>query len=268
MKRLELFEFEDFQWLPNVIRAGITRLIMVFHRLMGTTGVIAHTLSELRTQLHFTQIIDLGSGSGGPMIDVIQKINSENQNQKPLELWLSDKYPDSETVHRINQGKWPHVRYMEKSVDASQLDQLPAGLKTMMASFHHMSPDTATDILASAAKSKEPIFIYELAENNIPFWVWCLFLPVSLIILVMMSLFMTPFVRPLTWPQVVLTYLIPVIPIIYAWDGQASLMRTYTFEDIKTLLPLSENESYKWQLCPVKNKNGRKAGYYILGFPE
>ena len=48
---------------------------------------------------------------------------------------------------------------------------------------------------------------------------------------------MTPLVKPLTWRQIVFTYLIPIIPICYAWDGQASLPRMYTMDDVEVLLP-------------------------------
>ena len=48
-----------------------------------------------------------------------------------------------------------------------------------------------------------------------------------------MVLFMTPWVRPLSWQQLLFTYLIPIIPLCYAWDGQASIMRIYTFDDIQ-----------------------------------
>ncbi len=47
---------------------------------------------------------------------------------------------------------------------------------------------------------------------------------------------MTPFVKPLTWRQIIFTYLIPIIPICYAWDGQASLPRIYTLKDLDHLL--------------------------------
>ena len=44
---------------------------------------------------------------------------------------------------------------------------------------------------------------------------------------------MTPFVKNLTLKQIIFTYLIPIVPLIYAWDGQASLVRMYTFKDIE-----------------------------------
>ncbi len=266
MKRIELFEFEDFGWLPNFIRAGVTNLIKVLHRLVGTSDVLAELVLNCQKKTSFSQIIDLGSGSGGPMIDVVKTINNQSEDH-PINLLLTDKYPDLKTVNAINDLKIPHIKYLEQSVDASAIENTPKGLKTMVASFHHMQPHMAKQILTSAEKSKEPILIYEIAENNIPLLVWCLMLPISLLILILMSLVMTPFVRPLTFSQVIFTYLIPIIPIVYAWDGQASIMRTYTFKDIETLIEKKDNQSYKWEMTQAKKNNGKKAGYFIFGYP-
>lgn len=268
MKRLELFEFEDFEWLPDSIRTGVTNLIKVLHGLVGTTDVLVDLVAKCRKKLKFNQIIDLGSGSGGPMIDVIDKINLNTEIDKQIKLLLTDKYPNAKTVRRINDLELPNVEYLKNSVDAFEMKKAPNGLKTMIASFHHMPPDKARQILSSAKDSKEPILIYELAENNIPVVVWWLLLPISLTILVIMSLILTPFVRPLTITQIVFTYLIPVIPIVYAWDGQASIMRTYTIKDIHTLIDADKNDSYVWEIGQARRSNGKKAGYYIWGYSE
>lgn len=268
MKRLELFEFEDFNWLPDYIRTGVTNLIKVFHSLVGTKDVLVGVITDCQEKIKFNQIIDLGSGSGGPMIEVVDKINMANEVEKPIKLFLSDKYPNAKTVRRINDLELPNVEYLKHSVDALEMKNSPNGLKTMIASFHHMPPSIAKQILSSAEESKEPILIYELAENNIPVMVWWLLLPISLTVLVVMSLIMTPLVRPLTINQIVFTYIIPVIPIVYAWDGQASIMRTYTFEDIKALIGKRKNERYVWEICQAKKSNSKKAGYYIFGYSE
>ncbi|MCF8414373.1 MAG: hypothetical protein K9G44_13210, partial [Melioribacteraceae bacterium] len=83
-----------------------------------------------------------------------------------------------------------------------------------------------------------------------------------------MSWFMTPFVRPFTFSQFLFTYIIPIIPIVYAWDGQASLMRTYTFEDVKKLLKNNEIKTYEWKIGDAKKANGKNLGYYIIGTPK
>ena len=82
-----------------------------------------------------------------------------------------------------------------------------------------------------------------------------------------MSLVMTLFVRPLSFSQIFFTYLIPIIPMVYAWDGQASLMRTYTFKDVEELLG-EQAEDYDWEIADAKKADGKKLGYYIMGYPK
>ncbi|KZS42774.1 hypothetical protein AWE51_15500 [Aquimarina aggregata] len=266
MKRIELFEFEDFIWFPEVIRTCMTNLIVVLHKILNTSEVLVGLLENVQKHHEFSKVIDLGSGSGGAMPEVIKLINEKKD--EPIQLILTDLYPNSKCIHKINNGSLKNVVYKETSINATNLDKTPKGLKTMVNSFHHMPPAQAKKILKSAQENKEPILIYEMGENFVPTLIWWLFLPVSLLILFVMSLFMTPFVRPLTWQQIVFTYFIPIIPICYAWDGQASTMRTYTFKDVGYLLQDIEDEDYTWKIESAKKKNGKKLGYYILGLPK
>lgn len=265
MKRLELFEFEDFNWLPNSIRTGVTNLIAVLHKFFGTTEVLVDLITKCQKKVAIAQIVDLGSGSGGPMINVISQINQKHPNN-PIGLVLTDKYPNTKIVERINNLKIPYVHYLAESVDAMHIQNAPKGLKTMVASFHHIKPEIAKKILESAAVNKEPIIIYEIAENNVSILFWWLMLPISLVILILMSLIMTLFVRPLTFSQLFFTYFIPIIPIVFAWDGQASIMRTYTIEDIKELVGEQGQSDYNWEISSIKNSNGKERGYYIFGY--
>lgn len=267
MKRIQLFEFEDFSWLPKPIRTGMTNLIVVFHRMTGTSAVIAGLIKQIRKRHRFSQIVDLGSGSGGAMPEVMRQLNGSGE-EKPLRLLLTDLHPHPDLVARFNQDAADYISYHPEAVDATNLTQVPGGLKTMMNSFHHMPEDKARKILQTAQEGKQALLIYEMAENNIPTLLWWLLLPLSLTILVIMTLFMTPFVRPLSWQQIVFTYLIPVIPILYAWDGQASLVRMYTFNDVEKLLEGIKNDNYSWEMAPAKKANGKSQGYYILGLPQ
>jgi len=265
MKRIQLFEFEDFQWFPAVIRNSMTNLIVVFHKMMGSSQTLAIIFEELSAKLTFDQIVDMGSGAGGAMPEAIRILNEKNSNS-PVDLLLTDLHPNSKFIHSINAKNTPHLKYQKNSLDATQLANTPDGLKTMIASFHHMPPTQAKAILQSAQENKQAIFIYELAENNIPTIIWWLLLPLSLTILFIMCLFMTPFVRPMTWQQIIFTYLIPIIPICYAWDGQASLVRTYTFQDLEQIITDIQTPDYRWEMQVAKNVKGKKAGYYLLGY--
>lgn len=267
MKRIQLFEFEDFNWLPGPIRNGVTRLIQVLHRMMGTSELLADLIKKAREKQSFDQVVDLGSGAGGAMPEVIAKLNTR-EGLEHINLVLTDLYPHDSYIRHIESLQIPNLKYHPSPVDALHLSQTPKGLKTMVNSFHHMPPKSAKGILHSAAKSKQPLLIYELTENKVPLLFWWLFLPISLVILIIMVVFMTPFVRPLSWKQLLFTYLIPIIPLIYAWDGQASNVRTYTINDYGELLKGIKEEGYVWEIAPAIKQNGKKLGYYVLGMPE
>jgi hypothetical protein len=266
MKRIQLFEFEDQNWFPNNIRIGLTRLIMVLHKMLGLADVLSERIGHALTKSENSTIVDLGSGAGGAMPDVLELVKNKEGFEK-TNLILSDLFPNSATAASINDLNDPSLKYETQPVDATQLNNAPSGLKTMINSFHHMNPTNAKRILNSAAENKESLFIYEMAENKIPVVLWWLFLPLSLVIMIIMVIFMTPFVKPLTFHQLFFTYIIPVIPISYAWDGQASMPRIYTLHDIDTLLMDVNSDNYIWEKGPVINKKGKKQGYYVLGTP-
>lgn len=266
MKRIQLFEFEDFNWFPVWIRSSMTNLIAVLHKMLGTKEVLVNLLATIKEHYSFSQIVDMGSGSGGIMPDVIKELN--NDTSKPITLLLTDLYPNKQFINYINEQNIEHVNYSSNSLNATNLTQAPEGLKTMINSFHHMPPKNAKQILKSAQDNKEAILIYEIAENKIPLFLWWILLPVSLVILFVMALFMTPFSKPLSIKQLIFTYVIPIIPVFYAWDGQASMPRMYTFNDIKELLTDFEDPSYSWKINSATKPNGKKVGYYILGLPN
>ncbi|MEL6865563.1 MAG: hypothetical protein AAFP19_14145, partial [Bacteroidota bacterium] len=164
MKRIQLFEFEDQTWFPHWVRAAMTNLIAVLHRLMGTKAVLAGLIAQARKKHPFSAIVDMGSGSGGIMPDVLAELNKENK-QAPLELMLTDLYPNPQFIRFINEQSLPNVQYSAESLDATNLSNTPVGLKTMVASFHHMPPPQAKQILKSAQINQQPILIYEIAEN-------------------------------------------------------------------------------------------------------
>ena len=200
------------------------------------------------------------------MLEVIDHINQELPEAK-IRLLLTDAFPDKRTTRHIRDLNHPLVRYSSTPLHAEDIDQAPGGIKTMVASFHHLRTHQARAVLSAAENSQQPLLIYELAPNRLPVILWWLFLPVSMSILVIMSWCMTPFVRPFSFSQLFFTYIIPVIPLIYAWDGRASLMRTYTFKDIEELLQGRASDNYAWTMQRAKSATNRLAGYYIFGCP-
>ena len=267
MKRIQLFEFEDFSWFPSSVRTGMTNLIAVLHRMMGISEVLSNLLAGILKENNLNQIVDLGSGSGGCMPDVLGQLH-QTDGLQDVRLLMTDLYPNQKIIEKFDADGNPKISFHHNSVNATDLSQVPAGLKTMVNSFHHMPPKAARQILKTAKDNNEPILIYEMAENKMPLLLWWLLLPISLVLLVVMVFFMTPFVKNLTFKQVLFTYLIPVIPICYAWDGQASLPRMYAMKDLDVLLKGLHSDTYSWSKGPALKANGKPLGTYLLGMPK
>lgn len=259
MKRINLFEFEDLAWFPNWLRICLTRLIVVMHRLLNSADDLVPLIEQALEHSNHHTIVDLCSGSGGPMIEVFKVLAREKDNSN-VKLILTDLYPDLETAAKINQSALPNLSYKTSSVNASDVNAELTGVRTMVGSFHHMKPEIAREILMNAKESRVPICIYEISDNRLPTFLWWATIPV----IFLMALFITPFVRPLTWKQLVFTYIIPVIPFCFAWDGAVSNVRTYTLEDLDILLGGLESDDYRWEKGRIAKKGNK---LYLLGLP-
>jgi len=72
-------------------------------------------------------------------------------------------------------------------------------------------------------------------------------------------------VRPMTLQQLVFTYLIPIIPICFGWDGTVSNARTYTLDDLDELLSGIPSDGYEWEKGVIEGKTNQ---IYLLGHPK
>jgi hypothetical protein len=260
MKRIHLFELEDFPWFPNWLRNCLTRLIVVMHNMLGTPHELAQLLARALQHSASPTIIDLCSGSGGPMLKVFAALKRRSGGAN-LTLLLTDLYPNVEVAAQLNNSATPGLSYHLAPVNAADVTAELVGVRTMVGSFHHMRPDIARRILANAQASRQPICIYEISDNSFPTVLWWVPLPM----IFLMSLFITPFARPFTWKQLVFTYLLPIIPICFAWDGAVSNARTYTLEDLNSLISGLETENYTWEKGRL---TGRTNKLYLLGLPK
>jgi hypothetical protein len=258
MKRIQLFEFEDQGWFPEWLRKCLTRLIVVVHRLLNSDDDLTALLTKVLTKTGATQIVDLCSGSGGPMISVIRKINKK-KDLANINLILTDLYPNLSDASLINNTR-NNSTYLVKPVNAVNVSESLKGVRTMVGSFHHMNPSIAKKILFSAQESSQPICIFEISDNSMPIFLWWVVIPVNFL----MCLFITPMVRPMSWQQIVFTYLIPIIPLFFAWDGAVSNARTYTLNDLDELLSDIDNEGYIWKKGVIKGKSSK---LYLIGTP-
>lgn len=260
MKRIQLFEFEDLKWFPDFLRVPMTNYLVALHKKFQTAPVIAQQLQELLHKTNSNEVIDLCSGGGGPMELVYEEL-TKKEGFEELKIRLTDLYPNAEAAERINH-KHQSLHYVTDKIDATNVQGKSHVVRTMICSLHHMPPSVAKNILKDAQSKQQAILVFELSDNSIPpIWLWWISIPIGFI----MTLFFTFFVRPLTWKQLVFTYLLPILPLTIAWDGAVSNARTYTRNDFETLVSDMKSQDYSWEYTTVKGKAGNHS--IIKGTP-
>ncbi|PRY89856.1 hypothetical protein [Mongoliibacter ruber] len=259
MKRIQLFEFEDQPWFPDWIRVLMTRYISNFHKLLDSANLMKPLIEKGLSHTKEKVILDLCSGNGGPMPDIFHDLQQKKPGHK---LLLSDLYPNKKAADKFNADTANNIQYLTTSLDATKVSPEIKGLRTMVSSLHHMKPEVAHEILSNAKISGQPILIYEISDNSPPIFLWWLAIPFALIA----TLILTPMIRPLSWQQVVFTYLIPILPLLIAWDGAVSNARTYTLEDMAQLIEGLSDEKYAWEMGKIDGKGGKKL--FLLGKPS
>lgn len=102
-------------------------------------------------------------------------------------------------------------------------------------------------MLQSTLDTSDGFAIVELQDRHL-----------SSLILMLLDYFLV-YVATLFWfwrdpIQLLLTYIVPIMPFIMAFDGVVSSLRTRTFEEILQIMPLDENG---YEYCIEQDEEGR-----------
>ena len=72
----------------------------------------------------------------------------------------------------------------------------------------------------------------------------------NLAVLFVLALLLTPLVRPVRATRLLLTYLVPAIPLLFAWDGTVSALRAYLPEELLALArSVPGAGDYEWNVA-------------------
>lgn len=261
MKRIQLFELEDFSWFPSVLRDCMTRYILALHKIIGTAEKLSPILEEMIEKTGATLIQDTCSGSGGPMVNVYQNLRTSQKAKDTIRLQLSDLYPHMGAINALEKDPKQGVSYQKEAVDVLEYQFETNSIQTMVSAFHHLPPDKAKKVLVRAVEERRPICIFEISDNEAPIWLWWLaILPAWL-----MTYIFTLKVRPMSFAQIFFTYCIQILPICIAWDGAVSNARTYTEDDLNELTA-DLREDYHWEVRKIENITPSKM-LCLIGIP-
>jgi hypothetical protein len=250
LPRLQLFEFLDQPWLPELLRRGEIDYLRVVLDRMRPYDSVAPRLAELLRTAGTDQVVDLCSGAGGPWRTLLPALQAVHDRAGVV---LTDLHP----IPR--QDLPPGAHYRDTPVDATRLPEELTGVRTIFEGLHHFPPERARDLLADAAARGVPFAAFEVTQRSLPYLLGQLLLVIPLV------WGFTPLIRPLHWWRLALTYLVPLIPLLILWDGVVSSLRTYAPADLERLTTGLGGDGYKWS-SGVHRVQGM-AITYLIGQP-
>lgn len=259
-RRAHLFEFEDLHRLPGFIRRAITDLLEYQLNRYRVYDGLAPKLAELVAEQGLdAEMIDLCSGSAGPVVRLVRLLQAQT-GQAPRVV-LTDKFPNLAAFERASAASGGRVRYLSESVDAADVPAQLTGMRTMYTAFHHFQPAAARRILADAATKRAPIAVFEFTSRT-----WANLFKAALLgpLLVWVD---TPWIRPFSLTRLVFTYVLPVIPLCYAWDAFASHYRTYSPRELEELVAGLHRGSYSWEIGQQPSPESGFTLTYLVGRP-
>jgi hypothetical protein len=258
LKRIQWFEFHDLEWFPATFRDALTEWLRVLWDRIEEHAAIAPILAEMLRESHTAQIVDLCSGAGGPLLGIQQEFEAGGWGFRAI---VTDKFPNLNSMRELRSKAGGAIDARLTSVDASAVPRDLTGLRTLFNSFHHFRPLEAQQILKDAYDARQPIGIFEIPSRTfggVSFSFMATFLGVLLL---------TPAMRPRRCAWWILTYLLPVIPFIVAWDGWVSHLRAYTPDELLQMT-CKFSDSYAWEIRRLKSRNGQFTVTCLLGIPE
>lgn len=259
LPRLHAFEFEDQSWLPDALRDGVTDYLQHCMRAVRLYHPAAPIIARLVADGGEHRIVDLCSGAGGPWLGLLPELRAAGCHAPIL---LTDRFPNRSTAKRLRTESGGAIECFAAPVDATRVPPELRGVRTMFTSFHHFAPEAARSLLRDGVSARAPIAIFEFTERKL------LKNLLSSITLPSIALLLGPFVRPVRWSRLALTYFVPLVPLIGVWDGFVSNLRSYTAEELLRMANDVAPDEYIWESGQIDSPFRLVKITYLTGRPR
>src|SRR6187402_3102686 len=259
MERVQLFEFEDLPWFPQIVRECMTD----FLSFLGQRGrvVYAGFAQRLASAVRATgdeTLLDLCSGGGGPALAIAGLLRE--QWATPLRVMLTDLYPNLPRLERARAEGRGNVEFCEQPVDATAVPESLPGFRLICNAFHHLPPSAARKCLADAVSQRRGIALVELVDRSAA-GLFGVTLGTSAVLAV------TPFIRPVRVSRLLLTYALPLVPLCTWWDGMVSCLRAYSPDELTHLVATLPDNDYAWEIGRLPVPYSPTSLVYLIGRP-
>jgi len=260
MERAQLFEFEDLPWFPQVVRECMTDFLsFVGQHGRGVYAGFAQRLANAVQATGDDTLLDLCSGGGGPALTIAGLLRE--QHAMPLRVVLTDLYPNLPRLERARAEGRGKVEFRVRPVDATAVPESLDGFRLICNAFHHLPPGAARKCLADAVSQQRGIALVEMVDRSA-----ASLLGVTVGTIAMLAF--TPLIRPWRVSRLLLTYLLPVVPLCIWWDGMVSCLRAYTPDELTRLVASLPENDYLWDIGRLPVPNSPTSLVYLIGRPR
>lgn len=261
MRRRQWIEVADQPWCPAAVRDGLTDYLQWVIDRTAPYAAAGPLLAEALRASGAGTAVDLGSGAGGPWRALVGQLAAAGV---PVRVRLTDAHPNAAAFARLAARTGGVVTGEPRPVAANAVPPDLAGFRTLFSAFHHFPPPVARRVLADARARGEGVAVFEVTRRDARCLVFMLVVP-PLVLLA------TPAIRPFRWTRLLLTYVLPAIPLVALVDGLVSCLRTYTPDELRALAAAAEADAggdpHAWAWAAGEAGAGPIPMTYLIGHP-
>ncbi len=259
MARIHAFELEDQTWFPGMLRQYMTDFLS--H--MGGWSKIPYQpfterLVEALRRTGDVRLVDLCSGGGGPAVVIGRELRE--RLGRPLDVVLTDLYPSPARLQHARALLPDWVTLDGRAVDAREVPHDLSGFRLVCNGFHHLRPEEARACLLDAVEKGQGVALVELTHRS----AWSV---LQVAVGSMTQLVIAPFIKPFRWSRLLLTYVLPVVPLCTLWDGVVSCLRVYDPEELARLVARLPERGYRWEFGRLRVPGMPTKLTYLIGTP-
>lgn len=217
---MHLFEFNDLPWIPESIRATIRDVCEVCNSgFRSFNHTVAHQALQRARECGADTIVELGAGTAP-----ITRILAADPASQGLVLVPCDLLPDPEAYGRLAMQYPGKVRLLLESIDYTHPGDWGRGaLAVLVGTFHHIHPRDRSRTLEALSTSADHVMVFEPLRNTPLSMALTLTAIVPALLLPLAYLHRPGRARRMLW-----CWLIPVVPLIFMWDGLVSCIRQWS----------------------------------------
>jgi hypothetical protein len=259
VRRIQFFEVGDLAWCPAPVRDAITDYLHHAQNLFRPYLAIVPLLRQAIERAGATHIVDLCSGAAGSWLHLLPALRETGSE---ITVQMTDKFVNRAALEHACAQLTGELTFFPQPVDATAMPESLHGFRTIFSAFHHFPPDQARAILADAVRHGQGIGIFEFTQRS--------YLGLRRAAAILPLIFYwAARIRPFRGSRFLLTWAVPLMPLVVTFESIVSSLRTYTPAELLALARAADpGERYSWETGELPTSGSTVPVTYLIGTPK